>query len=298
MKPEMKQRMRRSMLFVPGANAAMVSNAFIYQADAIMFDLEDSVILREKDAARRLVFHALQHPLYQEVETIVRVNALDSLYGLDDLEAVVRGGADIVRLPKTDDAQDVIDMEREIARIEAECGRELGSTGMLAAIESAQGITQALAIAQSSPRLIGIALGAEDYVRNLRTERSAEGVELLFARCSILQAARAVGIQAFDTVYSDANNEAGFLQEAALIKQLGFDGKSLINPRQIELLHNLYAPTQKEVRHAQAVVDAAEAAEAEGRGVVSLNGKMVDSPVIERARAVLKRAVLSGLRDE
>ncbi|MDN0089333.1 aldolase/citrate lyase family protein [Yersinia nurmii] len=298
MKPEMKQRMRRSMLFVPGANAAMVSNAFIYQADAIMFDLEDSVILREKDAARRLVFHALQHPLYQEVETIVRVNALDSLYGLDDLEAVVRGGADIVRLPKTDDAQDVIDMEREIARIEAECGRELGSTGMLAAIESAQGITQALAIAQSSPRLIGIALGAEDYVRNLRTERSAEGVELLFARCSILQAARAVGIQAFDTVYSDANNEAGFLQEAALIKQLGFDGKSLINPRQIELLHNLYAPTQKEVRHAQAVVDAAEAAEAEGRGVVSLNGKMVDSPVIERARAVLQRAVLSGLRDE
>ncbi|ANI31578.1 citrate lyase subunit beta [Yersinia entomophaga] len=298
MKPEMKQRMRRSMLFVPGANAAMVSNAFIYQADAIMFDLEDSVILREKDAARRLVFHALQHPLYQEVETIVRVNALDSLYGLDDLEAVVRGGTDIVRLPKTDDAQDVIDMESEIARIEAECGREPGSTGMLAAIESAQGITQALAIAQSSPRLIGIALGAEDYVRNLRTERSAEGVELLFARCSILQAARAVGIQAFDTVYSDANNEAGFLQEAALIKQLGFDGKSLINPRQIELLHNLYAPTQKEVRHAQAVVDAAEAAEAEGRGVVSLNGKMVDSPVIERARAVLQRAVLSGLRDE
>ncbi|CNB20391.1 putative citrate lyase beta chain [Yersinia ruckeri] len=298
MKPEMKQKMRRSMLFVPGANAAMVSNAFIYQADAIMFDLEDSVILREKDAARRLVFHALQHPLYQEIETIVRVNALDSIYGLADLEAVVRGGADIVRLPKTDSAQDVIDMEREIERIEGECDREIGSTGLLAAIESAQGITQALAIAQASPRLIGIALGAEDYVRTLRTERSPEGIELLFARCSILQAARAVGIQAFDTVYSDANNEAGFLQEAALIKQLGFDGKSLINPRQIELLHNLYAPTQKEVRHAQAVVEAAEAAEAEGRGVVSLNGKMVDSPVIERARAVLQRAVLSGLRDE
>ncbi|WP_241164758.1 aldolase/citrate lyase family protein, partial [Serratia marcescens] len=111
-------------------------------------------------------------------------------------------------------------------------------------------------------------------------------------------AARAAGIQAFDTVYSDANNEAGFLQEAALIKQLGFDGKSLINPRQIELLHNLYAPTAKEVAHAQRVVDAAEAAELEGRGVVSLNGKMVDSPVIERARLVLERAALSGLREE
>ncbi|MDN6073367.1 MAG: aldolase/citrate lyase family protein, partial [Enterobacterales bacterium] len=125
---ERKSRTRRSMLFVPGANAAMVSNSFIYHADALMFDLEDSVVLREKDAARRLVYHALQHPLYQDIETIVRVNALDSEYGVADLEAVVRGGADIVRLPKTDTAQDVIDIENEIARIEAECGREVGST--------------------------------------------------------------------------------------------------------------------------------------------------------------------------
>lgn len=155
-----------------------------------------------------------------------------------------------------------------------------------------------MAIAHASPRLIGIALGAEDYVRNLRTERSPEGIELLFARCSILQAARSAGIQAFDTVYSDANNDEGFLREASHIKQLGFDGKSLINPRQIELLHNLYAPTQKEVDHARLVVDAAEASAREGRGVVSLNGKMVDSPVIERARLVLSRAALSGIREE
>lgn len=293
-----KQRPRRSMLFVPGANAAMVSNAFIYPADALMFDLEDSVALREKDAARRLVFHALQHPLYQAVETIVRVNALDSEYGLQDLQAVVRGGADIVRLPKTDTPQDVTDIEAEILRIECECGREPGSTGLLAAIESPLGITQATAIAQASPRLIGIALGAEDYVRHLRTERSAEGTELLFARCAILQAARASGIQAFDTVYSDANNEAGFLHEAAHIKQLGFDGKSLINPRQIDLLHNLFAPTGLEVEHARQVIDAAEASAREGRGVVSLNGKMVDHPIIERARVVLSRAALSGLRRE
>jgi len=293
-----KNKTRRSMLFVPGANAAMISNSFIYPADALMFDLEDSVILREKDAARRLVYHALQHPFYKEVETIVRVNALDSEYGVADLEAVVRGGGDIVRLPKTDTVQDLIDTETEIARIEKECGREPGSTGLLAAIESPLGITQAVAIAHASPRLIGIALGAEDYVRNLHTERSPEGVELLFARCTILQAARSAGIQAFDTVYSDANNDAGFLQEATLIKQLGFDGKSLINPRQIELLHNLYAPTQKEVEFAQRVIEAAEASAQEGRGVVSLNGKMVDSPVIERARLMLSRAQLSGIREE
>lgn len=293
-----KTRTRRSMLFVPGANAAMVSNSFIYPADALMFDLEDSVALREKDAARRLVYHALQHPLYRDVETIVRVNALDSEWGVNDLEAVVRGGADVVRLPKTDTAQDVIDIENEILRIENACGREPGSTGLLAAVESPLGITRAVEIAHASERLIGIALGAEDYVRNLRTERSPEGTELLFARCAILQAARSAGIQAFDTVYSDANNEAGFLQEAAHIKQLGFDGKSLINPRQIELLHNLYAPTRKEVAHARLVVEAAEAAAREGLGVVSLNGKMVDSPVIERARLVLSRAELSGIREE
>lgn len=171
----------------------------------------------------------------------------------------------------------------------------MGSTRMLAAIESAQGINNAVEIAFSSRRLIGIALGAEDYVRDLRTQRSAEGIELLFARCSILQAARAAGIMAFDTVYSDANNEEGFLREAEHIKQLGFDGKSLINPRQIDLLHNVFAPTQKEVDHAIAVIEAAEEAAAKGLGVVSLNGKMVDGPIIERARWTLQRAE-SGIK--
>ncbi|WP_192574216.1 citrate (pro-3S)-lyase subunit beta [Haemophilus parahaemolyticus] len=290
-------KLRRSMLFVPGSNAAMISNTFIYKPDAIMFDLEDAVALKEKDSARILVAHALQHPLYQEIETVVRVNPLDSEFGLADLNAVVRAGVDVVRMPKTETAQDVIDMDREITKIEKACGREVGSTKMLAAIESPLGITQANQIATASNRLIGIALGAEDYVRNLKTERSPEGIELLFARCSILQAARAAGIQAFDTVYSNANNEEGFLAEAALIKQLGFDGKSLINPRQIELLHNLFAPTQKDVDQARRIIDAAEEAERNGLGVVSLNGKMIDAPIIDRAKLVLERAK-SGIREE
>ena len=290
-------KLRRSMLFVPGSNAAMISNTFIYKPDAIMFDLEDAVALKEKDSARILVAHALQHPLYQEIETVVRVNPLDSEFGLADLNAVVRAGVDVVRMPKTETAQDVIDMDHEITEIEKACGREVGSTKMLAAIESPLGITQANQIATASNRLIGIALGAEDYVRNLKTERSPEGIELLFARCSILQAARAAGIQAFDTVYSNANNEEGFLAEAALIKQLGFDGKSLINPRRIELLHNLFAPTQKDVDQARRIIDAAEEAERNGLGVVSLNGKMIDAPIIDRAKLVLERAK-SGIREE
>ena len=290
-------KLRRSMLFVPGSNAAMISNTFIYKPDAIMFDLEDAVALKEKDSARILVAHALQHPLYQEIETVVRVNPLDSEFGLNDLNAVVRAGVDVVRMPKTETAQDVVDMDLAITEIEKACGREVGSTKMLAAIESPLGITQANQIATASKRLIGIALGAEDYVRNLKTERSPEGIELLFARCSILQAARAAGIQAFDTVYSNANNEEGFLKEAALIKQLGFDGKSLVNPRQIELLHNLFAPTQKDVDQAEKIIAAAEEAERNGLGVVSLNGKMIDAPIIDRARLVLERAK-SGIREE
>ena len=290
-------KLRRSMLFVPGSNTAMISNTFIYKPDSIMFDLEDAVALKEKDSARILVAHALQHPLYQEIETVVRVNPLDSEFGLNDLNAVVRAGVDVVRMPKTETAQDVVDMDLAITEIEKACGREVGSTKMLAAIESPLGITQANQIAMASKRLIGIALGAEDYVRNLKTERSPEGIELLFARCSILQAARAAGIQAFDTVYSNANNEEGFLKEAALIKQLGFDGKSLVNPRQIELLHNLFAPTQKDVDQAEKIIAAAEEAERNGLGVVSLNGKMIDAPIIDRARLVLERAK-SGIREE
>ena len=291
-------KLRRSMLFVPGANAAMISNTFIYKPDSIMFDLEDSVALAEKDTARMLVAHALQHPLYRELETVVRVNPLASEFGLLDLNAVVRAGTDIVRLPKTDSAQDIVDMDKAITKIEKACGREVGSTQLLAAIESAQGILAVNDIAKASPRLMGIALGAEDYVRNMKTERSPDGIELLFARSSILHAARANGLMAFDTVYSDARNEEGFLREASLIKQLGFDGKSLINPNQIVLIHNLFAPTQKEVDHAERVIAAAEEAERNGSGVVSLNGKMVDSPIIERAKLVLQRAAASGIREE
>lgn len=289
-------KLRRSMLFVPGSNAAMLSTSFIYRPDVIMFDLEDSVALREKDTARLLVHNALQHPLYQDIETVVRVNPLDTEYGPSDLEAVIRGGVKVVRMPKTDSAEDVKAMDAEIGRIEKECGREAGSVGMLAAIESANGVLNSRAIALASPRLIGIALGAEDYVRDLRTKRSRDGVELLFARCSILQAARAAGIAAFDTVFSNVNDEEGFIHEAEHIKQLGFDGKSLINPRQIELLHNIYAPAQKDVDHAKAVIEAAEDAEKRGLGVVSLNGRMVDAPIIERARLTLYIASVSGVK--
>ncbi|MEE9683499.1 citrate (pro-3S)-lyase subunit beta [Lelliottia amnigena] len=288
-------KLRRSMLFLPGANAAMLSTAFIYRPDSIMFDLEDAVALREKDTARLLVFHALQHPMYRDIETVVRINPLSTPFGLLDLEAAVQGGADVIRLPKTDTPEDIHELEGHLERIERECGREVGATRVMAAIESAIGVINAVAIARSTPRLIGIALAGFDYVMDMQTERG-DGTELFYARCAVLHAARAAGIDAFDVVWSDVNDEAGFLREVELIRKMGFNGKSLINPRQIDLLHNAYAPTQQEVDHAMRVIEAAEEGARNGLGVVSLNGKMVDAPIIDYAQRVLERAAASGVR--
>ena len=238
----MMKKLRRSMLFLPGSSAAMLSTAFIYKPDSIMFDLEDAVSLKEKDSARLLVFHALQHPMYKDIETVVRINPLNTPFGLKDLEAAVRAGVDVIRLPKTDTPEDIYQLEREIVRIEESCGRPVGSTQLMAAIESAVGVINAVAIARSSQRLMGIALAAFDYVMDMQTERG-DGTELFYARCAVLHAARGAGIDAFDVVYADINDEAGFLKEVDLIKRMGFNGKSLINPRQIEILHNAYAPT-------------------------------------------------------
>lgn len=169
---------------------------------------------------------------------------------------------------------------------------------MMAAIEGPEGVLNAPAIAESTPRLIGIALGAEDYVTQMKTTRSAGGDELFFARSMILHAARKAGIAAIDTVYSDVNNEVGFRQEVELIHQLGFDGKSIINPRQIAVVHEIYTPSAKEIHRAMDVMAAIEEANRRGSGVISLNGKMIDKPVVERAQRTLQLARAAGLEGE
>lgn len=287
-------KLRRSMLFVPGSNTAMVCNAFIYKPDTVMFDLEDSVALGEKDSARLMVFHALGHFTYKDVETAVRVNPLESPYGLLDLEAVIRAGVDIVRLPKTDTVQDVLDMQAAIEKIEKKIGC-VKKTKLLAAIESALGVVSAVDIARCSDRLMGIALGAEDFVRDLHTQRTKGGAELAAARSQILLAARAAKIHAFDSIFSDVKDKEGFLAEVNYIKGLGFDGKSLVNPNQISVLHDAFAPSKKEVEWAQEVIEAAQDAEEKGLGVVSLDGRMVDAPIIARAQRTLELARASGM---
>jgi citrate lyase subunit beta/citryl-CoA lyase len=283
-------RLRRSMMFVPGNNPGMIKDAGIFGADCIMFDLEDSVAMTEKDTARFLVYNALTTLDYGNIEKVVRINDLSSGLGIEDLEAIVRAKPDVIRLPKTENAQDVIDCEAEIERIEREAGIPVGTTGMMAAIETAGGVLNAYEIAHSSKRLIGIALGAEDYVTDLKTTRSDDGTELFFARGMILNAARSAGIDALDTVYSDVNNEEGFIREATMIKKMGFSGKSIINPRQIAPLHEIFMPREKDLIKARAVMEAIREANERGSGVASLNGKMIDRPVVIRARYLLELA--------
>lgn len=284
-------------MFVPGNNPAMMQDAFIYGPDSIMLDLEDSVTMAEKDAARLLVHHALKTIDYGNTEMVVRINPLNTPYGKKDIEAVVKAGVHVIRMPKTETAEEVIEVEREIERVEKEIGCP-GRTKIMAAIESTLGVVNAYAIATASKRMMGIALGAEDYCANLKTQRSQDGAELLLARQTIVVAARAAGIDALDTVYSNLNDMETFRKEVELIKKLGFNGKSIINPRQIEVVNEVFAPTQKDIDKAKTILAAIKEAEKRGTGVVAVNGKMVDRPVVIRAERTINLALASGVLKE
>ncbi len=283
-------------MFVPGNNPGMMADAHIYQPDSIMLDLEDSVTLAEKDAARWLVFNALQSVDYGDTEMVVRINPLNTPFGRKDIDAVVRAGVHVVRMPKTETADEVREVEAEIERVERQLGC-VGRTQIMAAIESALGVVNAYDIATASKRMMGIALGAEDYCANLKTQRTPGGDELRLARETIVVAARAAGIDALDTVFSNLNDMEAFRAEVEYIKTLGFDGKSIINPRQIEVVNEVFAPKEKDIAKARTILAAIKEAEARGSGVVSVNGKMVDRPVVLRAQRTIDLAIASGIID-
>lgn len=284
-------------MFVPGNNPGMMADAHIYGPDSIMLDLEDSVTMTEKDTARLLVYNALRSVDYGDTEMVVRINPLNTPYGKKDIEAVVKAGVDVIRMPKTETAEEVIEVEREIERVEREIGC-LGRTKIMAAIESALGVVNAYAIATASSRMMGIALGAEDYCANLKTQRTPDGEELRLARETIVVAARAAGIDALDTVYSNLNDMETFRKEVEFIHTLGFDGKSIINPRQIEVVNEVFAPTPKAIEKARTILAAIKEAEKKGSGVIAVNGKMVDKPVVIRAQRTIDLAIASGIIKE
>lgn len=293
-------KLRRSMLFVPGNNPGIIRDVHIYKPDSVMFDLEDAIAITEKDSARFLVHNMLKElsDYYKElgIETVVRINGLATEFWKQDLEAVVTGGVEVVRIPMTESPEDVMTVDAEIERIEKECGREVGSTQIMVAIETALGVMNSFAIAKApTKRLIGMAISGEDFVTSMKTTRTPEGDELYTARGMVAMAGRACGLEVLDTVYSDVNNDEGFLNEANLIKRMGFGGKSLIHPRQVELIHSVFTPSEKEIAKAKKIVDATAEALRENRGVFTVDGKMVDKPIIERAQRVLELAKAAGV---
>lgn len=288
-------KLRRTMMFVPGNNPGMLTNAGIYGADTLMLDLEDSVAITEKDSARHLVYEALKTIDYP-CEVGVRINHVNTPFGYDDLEAVLAVKPDFIRLPKTEAADEICEIDSIITKAEERHGFPAGSIKIVAAIETALGLLNAHSIAGASPRMTAIAIGGEDFRADLKTSKTEHGNELFLARAMLVLAARAAKIDVIDSVYSDVSNDEGFITETIRIKEMGFDGKSVINPRQIKLVNQVFTPTAKEIEKAQMVVDAYEESLARKFGVVSLNGKMIDAPVVTRAQRILAYANAVGAR--
>lgn len=291
--PNMK-RLRRSMMFLNCQKPGLIKDPYIYKLDSIMLDLEDAVAENQKDAARFSLFHALREINYRGVERVVRINGLDTPYWQEDIRACVAGGCDSIRIAKTEKAEDVITVEKAVAAAEKEFGRPEGSTLLMAAIESARGVLNLREICESSPRLFGVALSGGDYTKDLQTSISKTGVELAGARQLMVIAARAAGIQCFDTVYTDLDDMEGFRREVEMDKMMGFDGKSLINPRQIAVVHEVYTPTDKEILFAQKVVTEIDTKKAMGIGVFTVDGKMIDIAFYDGAKRTLALAKASG----
>lgn len=293
-----KKRLRRTMMFLSAQRPALIRDPYIYKPDSIMLDLEDAVAENQKDAARFSLFHALREIDYRGVERVVRINALDTPYWREDIRCAVAGGCDAIRIPKTESVRDMKLVENALDFAEREFMRPEKSVLIMAAIESARGVMKALDICEASERLFGIALSGGDYTKDLQTHISGTGIELMGARQNLVIAARAAGVQCFDTVYTDLNDMEGFRRDVETIHLMGFDGKSIINPRQIDIVHEIYTPSEQDVFFAEKVVREIDEKKAQGTGVFTVDGKMIDIAFYDGAKRTLALAEASGVYRE
>jgi len=277
------EKLRRSMLFMPGNNPSMLQDAAILGADSIILDLEDAVSLTEKDSARILVREALKTIDFSQVELVVRVNPMDTEFGPLDVDMIARVKPDTLLIPKANEEQIKI-VDTMLDKIEAEEGYLAGSIKIIALIETALGLENVYNVIQASNRIVGVLLGGEDLTSDLGIERTKEGEEIFYARNKVATACRALKVDSIDTPFTDTNDFEGLAKDTAKAKSLGLTGKSAINPRQIEIIHSVFSPTEAELKHALKVLEVMQQAEKEGKGVCSLEGKMIDAPVINRAR--------------
>lgn len=288
------KKLRRTMLFMPGNNPGMLQNAGILGADSIILDLEDAVSLTEKDSARILVREAIKNVDYSDVEVTVRINPLTTEFAREDIDVIARVKPDALMVPKATE-EELIEVHTILDKIEEEEGFEKGSIKLIPLVESAYGVENVYNIIKASNRVAAILLGGEDLTSDLGIKRTKEGDEIFYARNKVAVACKAMKVDSIDTPFTDTNDYEGLEKDTRKAKSLGMTGKASINPRQIDTIHSVYAPTKEEIRHAQRVLDAMEEAEKEGKGVFSLDGKMVDAPIINRAKTTIDLAKTLGL---
>lgn len=289
-------KLRRTMLFMPGNNPGMLQTADTFGADSVIFDLEDAVALTEKDAARVLVKEALKTMKYGDTEVVIRINPLSTPFAMKDIDEMARMKPDAILLPKAT-PEDMEFLDKELSRIEKEEGLENGTIKVHILVETAYGVETVYETIKTSERVIGALLGGEDLAADLGVKRTEDSEEIFYARTKLVNACKALKIAVIDTPFTDTNDYDGLEADSRKAKMLGFTGKLAINPRQIDTIHHVYSPTKAEINHARRVMVAKEEAEKEGLGVFSLDGKMVDLPIINRAIQTLDIAEMIGLLD-
>jgi len=289
--PSARDRVRRSRLYIPGSEPKYFINAALHGADGAILDLEDSVHASEKDAARLLVRNALRAVDFVDCERMVRINQLP--LGLEDLDEIVTESPDLILIPKVENPQQVIDADHRIAEIKADYGITR-PIWLMPILESALGIENAFAIAKASEQIAALTIGLEDYTADLGVVKTAHGSESLYARQRVVNAARATGVQAIDSVFGDVGDMEGLRVWALNSRALGFEGMGCVHPTQIAVIHEAFAPSSVEIDRAQRIVAAYNEAQQKGLGVVSLGSKMIDPPVVHRALKLISRAQAMG----
>ena len=290
--------MRRSMLFLPGNSPNMLINGSCLGADAVIFDLEDAVSPNEKDAARILVRNTMRYMDFRGCEIIVRINAIDTPFWKADLDAIVPHKPSLILLPKTGTAAHVQEADAYLTALEEKLGLAPNTVGLMPLIETALGVENAFSIASAASRVQALFLGAEDLTADLQCKRTKEGREIEYARTRLVVAARAAGVDVYDTPFTDVNDDEGIWTDARLAKALGFTGKASISPRHVEVINSVFSPTEKEIDYAYEVLDAIETAKRQGKGAIALHGKMIDAPIVARAQRTIDMAKALGLGRE
>ena len=290
--------MLRSMLFLPGNNPNMLINGNCLGADAVIFDLEDAVSPAEKDAARILVRNTLKYLDFTGIGRIVRINSIDTPFWQKDLDLILPYKPDLILLPKSGTAADIQQVDAYLTQQETALGLNPGTVGLIALIETALGVEHAFSIATAADRLKALFLGAEDLTADLGCKRTKEGSEIQYARTRLVVAARAAKIDVYDTPFTDVNDDEGICIDAAYAKSLGFSGKAAISPRHVDVINQVFSPTQAEIDYAYEVMDAIALAKAQGKGAIALRGKMIDAPIVARAERTIAMAKELGLERE